>query len=45
MWTGRTFDESGKYAVEGALVPVSIELDRGVGRYVEPNVWFAYQAA
>lgn len=45
MWTGRTFDESGKYAIEGALVPVSIELDRGVGRYVEPNVWFAYQAA
>lgn len=45
MWTGRTFEESGKYAVEGALVPVSIELDRGVGCYVEPNVWFAYQAA
>jgi hypothetical protein len=45
MWTGTTYKESGKYAVEGALVPVSIELDRGVGRYVEPNVWFAYQAA
>jgi len=45
MWAGRTFEESGKYAMEGALVPVSIELDRGVGRYVEPNVWFAYQAA
>ncbi len=45
MWTGRTYEESGKYAVEGALVPVSIELDRGVGRYVEPNVWFAYNAA
>lgn len=45
MWTGRTYEQSGKYAVEGALVPVAIELERGVGRYVEPNVWFAYNAA
>jgi len=45
MWTGRTFDETGEYALDGALVPVSIELQNGVGRYVEPNVWFAYRAA
>jgi hypothetical protein len=24
---------------------VSIDLERDSGRYVEPNVWFAYQAA
>jgi hypothetical protein len=45
MWTGRRFSVSGEYALEGALTPVSIELDRDMGRYVEPNVWFAYQAA
>ncbi len=43
-WSGRTFAESGQYTVEGGLTPVSIELERGIGRYVEPNVWFAYAA-
>jgi hypothetical protein len=45
MWTGRTFEKSGDYAIEGALSPVAIDLERGEGRYVEPNVWFAYKAA
>ncbi|HYD88235.1 MAG TPA: hypothetical protein VEA80_12210 [Vitreimonas sp.] len=45
MWTGRSFEQSGDYAVDGGLVPVSVDLERGVGRYVEPNVWFAYRAA
>jgi hypothetical protein len=44
MWTGHPFEQSGEYPIDGALVPVSIDLDRGVGRYVEPNVWFAYAA-
>lgn len=44
-WAGRTFDSSGAYAIDGALAPVEVDLDRGVGRYEEPNVWFAYQAA
>jgi hypothetical protein len=44
MWSGRSFAQTGDYAVEGALAPVSIDLDRGLGRYVEPNVWFAYAA-
>lgn len=43
-WTGRRFAASGDYALEGALAPVSIEVDMGLGRYVEPNVWFAYAA-
>jgi GNAT superfamily N-acetyltransferase len=43
-WTGRHFAKSGQYTIDGALVPMSIELERGVGRYVEPNVWFAYAA-
>jgi len=41
-WLGRHFEGSGSYAVDGGLIPVSIDLDKGVGRYVEPNVWFAY---
>jgi hypothetical protein len=42
-WTQKQFKVSGDYAVDGGLVPVSIELDRQVGRYEEPNVWFAYK--
>ncbi len=44
MWSGRAFERSGEYAVEGALAPVAIDAERDVGRYVEPNVWFAYAA-
>lgn len=43
-WLGQRFEGSGSYAIDGALTPVSIDVDRGVGRYVEPNVWFAYTA-
>lgn len=43
-WTGRHFSETGEYALDGALTPVSIEIESGLGRYVEPNVWFAYAA-
>ncbi|MEZ5995152.1 MAG: hypothetical protein R3C25_05310 [Hyphomonadaceae bacterium] len=45
MWSGRPFEASGDYKIDGALTPVSIDLDHDCGRYVEPNVWFAYQAA
>jgi hypothetical protein len=41
-WIGHRFEGSGSYAVEGALAPVNIDMDEGFGRYVEPNVWFAY---
>lgn len=44
MWTGREFAQSGDYALDGALVPVAIDREIGVGKYVEPNVWFAYAA-
>lgn len=44
MWAGRDFPETGDYAIDGALAPIAIDLERGVGRYVEPNVWFAYAA-
>jgi GNAT superfamily N-acetyltransferase len=43
-WIGHRFEGSGAYAIDGALAPVSIELEKGIGRYVEPNVWFGYAA-
>jgi len=43
-WSGRTFEHSGAYQIDGALVPLRIEVEKGVGRYEEPNVWFAYAA-
>jgi hypothetical protein len=42
-WTGRTFDDSGRYEIDGALAPVAVDLKHGVGRYEEPNVWFSYR--
>jgi GNAT superfamily N-acetyltransferase len=41
-WTGMRFPESGQYVVEGALVPVEIDRERDIGRYVEPNVWMRH---
>jgi hypothetical protein len=41
-WAGRRFEASGEYVVDGALVPISIDLERQVGRYEEPNVWVTY---
>ena len=38
-WTGMRFPETGPYVVPEALVPVEIDRERDVGRYVEPNVW------
>jgi GNAT superfamily N-acetyltransferase len=43
-WLGQRFEGSGAYAIEGALTPVTIDVERGIGSYVEPNVWFAYAA-
>ena len=41
-WSKRRFEESGDYALDGALAPVKIDLDRQTGTYEEPNVWVAY---
>lgn len=43
-WSGKQFQDSGEYALPGALIPVSIKLEKDLGRYEEPNVWFAYAA-
>jgi len=41
-WAGMAFPDSGQYVVEGALVPVEIDRDTDLGRYVEPNVWMRH---
>jgi GNAT superfamily N-acetyltransferase len=38
-WTGMKFPDSGDYVVPGALVPIQIDREMNIGRYVEPNIW------
>lgn len=42
-WTGMKFPGSGRYIVEGALVPVEINTDPGACMYIEPNVWVVHE--
>jgi len=43
-WSKQRFETSGAYALEGALAPVKIDLERRTGTYEEPNVWVSYTA-
>ncbi|MBL8542264.1 MAG: hypothetical protein JNJ63_00510 [Hyphomonadaceae bacterium] len=45
MMTGRVFEKSDDYALDGAIAPVRIDLEQGAGRYEEPSIWFAYSLA
>jgi hypothetical protein len=38
-WTGMRFPESGEYILPDGMTPLAIDTTRGVGTYVEPNVW------
>lgn len=42
-WTGMIFPESGRYIVEGALGPVTIDLESDSGIYHDPNVWMHHR--
>ena len=42
-WTGMSFPESGEYVVPGALQPITIDQEGGVGRYEDPNVWMLHK--
>jgi len=44
QWTGMRYPESGDYIVPGALVPVQVDRDADIARYVEPNVWMVHEA-
>ncbi len=41
-WSHRRFEQSGLYALDGGLAPITIDLENRTGRYEEPNVWVAY---
>ncbi len=41
-WAGVAFEHTGAYAVPEALVPVEINLETGIGTYVEPSVWYLH---
>jgi len=45
QWTGMAFPESGRYVVQGALMPVHIDRANDLGTYVEPNVWMCHLPA
>lgn len=44
-WTGMIFPESGQYVVEGALQPITIDVESNVGIYHDPNVWMQHLVA
>lgn len=41
-WTGMAFPASGSYIVPGALQPVSVDRERDIGRYEDPNFWMEH---
>jgi len=44
-WTGLGFPRSGTYVPEGAIAPVTIDLDADRGVYLDPNVWVVHALA
>jgi len=44
-WAQMRFPESGEYVVQGALSPVTIDVEADHGLYVEPNVWMRHRLA
>ncbi len=41
-WTGLKMPESGSYVVPGALVPVTVNREKDLAEYTEPNVWMRH---
>jgi len=41
-WSKKRFEQTGPYALKGAIVPVKIDVEKQTGTYEEPNVWVAY---
>ncbi|MGE0054479.1 MAG: transferase [Hyphomicrobium sp.] len=43
-WTQCEPDSDGPMPFQGGLVPLEVDLNKGVGRYIEPNVWVRHRA-
>jgi hypothetical protein len=41
-WTEMPFPESGEYTFPAGLAPLTIDTDRNIGEYWEPNVWLVH---
>jgi hypothetical protein len=41
-WTGLRFPASTAYAIAGALAPLQVNLETGLGTYAEPNLWMRH---
>lgn len=44
-WTGLVFPQSGQYVVPGALIPITMDIEKDEGVYLEPNVWMQHSLA
>jgi hypothetical protein len=42
-WTGLPLSTSGDQVLKMGLVPLKIDLQKNIGVYTEPNVWFRYR--
>lgn len=42
-WTNMDFPGSGSFIIPGALNPISIDLEKELGLYIEPNVWICHK--
>jgi hypothetical protein len=42
-WSDSKFPGSGQFTVEQALSPITIDLEKNKGTYVEPNVWIIHE--
>jgi GNAT superfamily N-acetyltransferase len=43
QWTSETYSKSGSYPLARGLAPLEIDLEKNIGTYIEPNVWFRYR--
>jgi len=41
-WTEMKFPQSGQYFIPGALNPVTFDIEKDEGVYIEPNVWMQH---
>ena len=43
-WTGMRFSTSGSYCIPDGLAPITIDLEKDLGIYREPNVWYFHRS-
>lgn len=41
-WTAMKFPDSGSYIIPGALQPVTIDVEKDNGHYLDPNLWMKH---